>query len=156
MDREGGSSSCTHIRPDARDNPGQPDQTLQNGAASKLSSMSPATIEAESVRARLSQTRATLSQELRALEIELVRTRDMRANGPDDDEHDPDGIPLSSVLQLLEGQRMRLAAGLREAERALIDLAEGRYGRCQSCARAIPEGRLEIKPTTRTCVTCAR
>ena len=118
--------------------------------------MSPATIEAESVRARLSQTRATLSQELLALEIELVRTRDMRANGADDDEHDPDGIPLSSVLQLLEGQRTRLVAALRDAERAMIDLADGRYGKCQSCAQAIPEDRLAIKPTTRTCVTCAR
>jgi RNA polymerase-binding transcription factor DksA len=128
--------------------------------------MSPARIEVDAVdairsrerrrRSRLDETRETLSRELRAVDIELVQTRAMRGNGADDDEHDPDGIPLSSVLQLLEGQRARLVAGLRDADRATTDLADGRYGSCQSCARAIPEDRLEIKPTTRTCVTCAR
>lgn len=97
-----------------------------------------------------------LSQELISIESELTATRAVRANGSDDDEHDPDGIPLSSVLQGLEGQKVRLVAEFREAERAQTELEQGRYGICQRCGRAIPAARLEIKPTTRTCVACAR
>ncbi|MET3807814.1 RNA polymerase-binding transcription factor DksA [Nakamurella sp. UYEF19] len=96
-----------------------------------------------------------LRQDLLAIEVELVATRAVRANGGDDDEHDPDGIPLSSVLQLLEGQKMRAVNDIREAQASLVDLAHGTYGICRICSQPIPPGRLEIRPTTSTCVNCA-
>ena len=34
-------------------------------------------------------------------------------------------------------------------------LADGIYGTCESCGREIPTGRLEARPTARTCVDCA-
>ena len=94
--------------------------------------------------------------ELVQIESELVATRAFRANGGDDDEHDPDGIPLSSVLQLLEGQKMRALGHIRDVEDALGLLAEGRYGVCIRCSQGITPPRLEIKPATRTCINCAR
>ncbi len=94
--------------------------------------------------------------ELAAIESELTATRALRANGGDDDEHDPDGIPLSSTLQLLEGQKVRTLNQIRATESALEDLAQGRHGICRKCLRRIPSHRLEIKPTTGTCVKCAR
>lgn len=106
-------------------------------------------------RTKLQSTRADLLGDLNSLESELATTRAIRANGNDDDEHDPDGIPLSSVLQLIEAQRMRTLAHTRETERALADLEQGTYGTCQNCSQRIPSSRLEIKPATRTCVQCA-
>ena len=94
--------------------------------------------------------------ELAAIESDLTATRALRGNGGDDDEHDPDGIPLSSALQLLEGQKVRTLNQIRLAASALEDLAQGRHGICKKCLQRIPSQRLEIKPTTGTCVKCAR
>ena len=107
-------------------------------------------------RAKLELALATSRRELRSIESELGVARTVRANGGDDDEHDPDGIPLSSVLELLEGQKMRALDHVRDAQDALAILGEGRYGVCVRCSQPIPSPRLEIKPATRTCVTCAR
>lgn len=107
------------------------------------------------MRDRLRLTLDGLRQNLTSIEAELVATRAVRANGGDDDEHDPDGIPLSSVLQSLEGQKRRHISDIREAEAALVDLDQGHYGICEVCGQPIPAARLEIRPTTRTCVDCA-
>ncbi|MDQ2739760.1 MAG: molecular chaperone DnaK [Actinomycetota bacterium] len=94
-------------------------------------------------------------EHLESIESELSITRALRANGGDDDEHDPDGIPLSSVLQLLEGQKMRAVDQIREVATALSDLANGQYGICKKCSQRITSARLEVRPTTRTCMKCA-
>ncbi len=96
-----------------------------------------------------------LSAELVSIDAELTATRAIRANGGDDDEHDPDGIPLSSVLQLLEGQKARALEQSRGAEIALAEIDLGSYGICKSCARPIGAERLVIRPSATTCVACA-
>lgn len=111
--------------------------------------------DADHPRVRLQRVLDDVSAGLSAIEAELAATRAVRANGGDDDEHDPDGIPLSSVLELLEGQKGRLLKESREADSALIGLAHGDYGSCRTCGRPIGVERLQIRPTTRTCVRCA-
>jgi DnaK suppressor protein len=106
-------------------------------------------------RDKLQLTLNGLLEHLESIESELSTTRAVRANGGDDDEHDPDGIPLSSVLQLLEGQKMRAVHQIREAETALSDLVNGQYGICKKCSQRITSARLEVRPTTRTCMECA-
>jgi RNA polymerase-binding transcription factor DksA len=44
---------------------------------------------------------------------------------------------------------------LQEVEQALGRLSRGSYGRCESCAAAIPRERLQAIPWARRCVTCA-
>ena len=94
---------------------------------------------------------------------------------------DGDAIDFRTVL---EGERQRLEAELREAElsgmqpsawrgesksrgthvmdalgeveRALKKLDEGSYGLCEKCQKLIALERLEAKPETRFCVACAR
>jgi RNA polymerase-binding transcription factor DksA len=72
-----------------------------------------------------------------------------------DDEHDPEGATIaferSQLDSLVRGARDRLA----EIDAARTRLAEGRYGTCERCGRAIAAGRLEARPTARTCVACA-
>jgi len=98
---------------------------------------------------------AGLSEELRSVEADLVSFRSDRANAADDDEHDPDGMPLSAVWQRLESRKERLLAQIRETGSAMRSMSDGTYGVCEICSLPIPPARLEIRPTTRRCVTCA-
>ena len=72
-----------------------------------------------------------------------------------DDEHDPEGATIaferSQVGTLVEDARHQLA----EIEAARARLADGTYGTCERCGEPIGEGRLEARPTARTCIRCA-
>ena len=72
-----------------------------------------------------------------------------------DDEHDPEGATIaferSQVGTLVEEARHQLA----EVEAARARLADGTYGTCEECGGPIGEGRLEARPTARTCIRCA-
>ncbi|MEJ7650698.1 MAG: TraR/DksA C4-type zinc finger protein [Nakamurella sp.] len=99
--------------------------------------------------------RKVLLGELTATDAALDRVRAIRSGGQDDDEHDPDGAPLSGEWSRLEGNRRATITRLAEIERALSDLAHGSYGICIDCGATIPPGRLEILPATRQCVDCS-
>lgn len=90
------------------------------------------------------------------LEVALRELRAARAATTDDDEHDPDGAPLSQQWSQLEGRRVALA----ERERALDELRaaarEGRDGRCIRCGRPIDPRRIAAFPFATRCIDCAR
>jgi DnaK suppressor protein len=67
------------------------------------------------------------------------------------------GEGTSQAVDRIEkvGQADALAAKLADVERALVKLDEGSYGRCDRCGSEIPEGRLEARPWSVLCVTCA-
>ena len=71
-----------------------------------------------------------------------------------DDEHDPEGSTIaferSQVGALARQARERLV----EIDAALARVADGTYGTCEACGRAIPAERMEARPTARTCVGC--
>lgn len=78
------------------------------------------------------------------------------AGGAADDEHDPDGSPVSA-------QRVLAAALVAQAEARVAELAEaaaraasGRYGLCECCGGAISPARLAALPAAVRCVECAR
>ncbi len=52
----------------------------------------------------------------------------------------------------IDAERDREA--VRDTARALEAMADGTYGMCRGCNRAIPFERLEVLPTTQTCVAC--
>jgi RNA polymerase-binding transcription factor len=72
-----------------------------------------------------------------------------------DDEHDPEGSTIaferSQVGTLVEDARHQLA----EVDAARARLDGGTYGTCEECGGPIGEGRLEARPTARTCIRCA-
>ena len=72
-----------------------------------------------------------------------------------DDEHDPEGTTIaferSQVGALITQARLRLA----EIDAALARVEAGTYGVCQRCGGAIPDERLEARPTAAYCVACA-
>ncbi len=81
----------------------------------------------------------------------LEASRDSNA----DDEHDPEGHTIAF-------ERSQTGALVRQAERHLVEVehalrrvGEGSYGTCETCGGPIAPGRLEARPTSRTCIGCA-
>ena len=78
-----------------------------------------------------------------------------RQGSNDDDEHDPEGVTLSSEWSRLSALAEAAADEVRQYDDALARWDAGDYGICTSCGKPIPEGRLEVRPFARLCVPCA-
>ena len=106
-------------------------------------------------RAALEQDRARTRQRLAALTGDYADIVAASLDSNADDEHDPEGATIaferSQVGALAEQARQHLV----EVDAALARLDEGTYGVCARCGGAIAAGRLEARPTARTCITCA-
>lgn len=106
-------------------------------------------------RASLLQVRAQLLADLDDAATALAVIRRLRADRSDDDEHDPEGSPLSSEWTRLDARYRAAQQRVRDVDAALAAQAVGEYGRCARCGDVIPAGRLEIMPTATRCVACA-
>lgn len=109
----------------------------------------------DQVRSTLLARRAMLLTELEAATSALVEIRAMRADRTDDDEHDPDGAPLSAEWSRLDGLHRAATRRLSELDVAIAQLDTGGYGICARCGRPISPGRLEVLPAASRCVQCA-
>lgn len=63
---------------------------------------------------------------------------------------DGERTEIDSQLAALESRE------LRQIERALGLMREGRYGKCESCNKSIPIERLRALPFTPLCINCQR
>jgi RNA polymerase-binding transcription factor len=99
--------------------------------------------------------RRDLAVGLEANRVALDDLRRQRADRFDDDEHDPEGLPLSAELLRLDGVRRATEGRIAEVDAALANVKARRYGVCLACERPIPLGRLEARPTASLCVACA-
>ncbi len=93
--------------------------------------------------------------ELAATAAALTEIRRLRADRTDDDEHDPEGSPLSSEWARLDGLRRAALKRVADAETAVAHEAAGRYGICSRCGGPITAGRLAALPTATRCVRCS-
>ena len=68
------------------------------------------------------------------------------------------GLQVQRLRRLRRLQRRTVTSrrALADTEEALARLSAGRYGRCESCAGAIPARRLAATPETHYCARCAR
>ena len=94
--------------------------------------------------------------QLEEVDRQLAQLRSEREQQHDDDEHDPDGVSLSSEWSRLEGLRRSRVDAITGIEQAQARLADGDYGICTGCGSRIPRERLEVRPDATTCVDCAR
>ncbi|UJP09411.1 TraR/DksA C4-type zinc finger protein [Microbacterium sp. KUDC0406] len=78
-----------------------------------------------------------------------------REGSNDDDEHDPEGVTLSSEWSRLSGLTDAAADELRQVDDALARMDAGTYGICAGCGKPIPSARLEVRPFADRCVACA-
>ena len=90
---------------------------------------------------------------LRAAHAEVVAA----AEGANlDDEHDPEGATIAFERQQLAALLAQAESRYAEAEAALVRRREGGYGRCARCGGDIGPERLAARPSTTTCIDCAR
>lgn len=72
-----------------------------------------------------------------------------------DDEHDPEGATIAFERSQVDAVLRQTRGHLAEVEAALARVDVGTYGVCEVCGQPIGEGRLEARPTARTCIACA-
>lgn len=106
-------------------------------------------------RATLLRLRDALTAELETTREALQQIRQLRADRSDDDEHDPEGAPLSGEWSRMESMHRAALQRVRDVEGALANVDAGRYGTCARCHELIAPGRLEALPTAVRCVRCA-
>ena len=107
------------------------------------------------VTALLEGRRRELNERLATVEAQLLAIREARSGATDDDEHDPEGSTLSLEWSRAEGRHADVLREFADLAAAEARLAEGTYGVCASCGRAIPLERLRLLPTATLCVPCA-
>lgn len=107
------------------------------------------------LRTLLEVLRREASERTSALTAALDELTHDRSSQSDDDEHDPEGVPLSAEWSRLSG----LLDGAREEQQqvddALARMDAGTYGVCANCGRGIPVARLRVRPFAAFCVPCA-
>jgi RNA polymerase-binding protein DksA len=99
--------------------------------------------------------RTELDGELGSLGERLTALGAMR-DANNDDEHDPDGAPVSAEWSRLAGIRLEAERELAATDAALARIADGTYGVCANCGRPISPARLEARPTSTLCIDCAQ
>jgi DnaK suppressor protein len=76
-------------------------------------------------------------------------------NSNADDEHDPEGATIAFERSQVAALTQQVQGHLTEIEAAIHRLEEGSYGICETCGQPIAVGRLEARPTARTCIRCS-
>jgi DnaK suppressor protein len=66
-----------------------------------------------------------------------------------------EGLATAETDEVTRAQREALNQVLQEISTAQKRMVEGTFGFCTGCAQPIPVERLEIRPWSATCVTCA-
>lgn len=107
---------------------------------------------AEAIAHRRREVRSLLAE----VEQELAALRALRESLHDDDEHDPDGVSLSSEWSRLEGLKRARLDALAAIDAAAARLARGDGAICCACGGPIAPGRLDARPDATTCIDCAR
>lgn len=106
-------------------------------------------------RARLEELRIDALARAESAIAALTQLTHDREGANDDDEHDPEGVTLSSEWSRLTGLADAAQTELRQIEDAVIRVDAGTYGVCAVCGRSIPSERLEARPFAELCVPCA-
>lgn len=106
-------------------------------------------------RARLDALRSDAAARVASIEETLLALTRDRLGSNDDDEHDPEGVPLSAEWSRLSGLAEGARVELGQVDDALARLEAGTYGVCARCGKPIPAARLEVRPFAELCVPCA-
>jgi RNA polymerase-binding transcription factor DksA len=104
---------------------------------------------------RLAEERARTAERLARLRHDFLGIVDASRDSNADDEHDPEGATIAFERSQVDALVRQAQAHLAEIDAAVERLATGGYGVCEACGRPIAAGRLEVRPTARTCVRCA-
>ncbi len=113
-------------------------------------------MDRETLRQRLLQERQRLELELSELDADLSESLEDSSEESPYDQHmaETAGVTLDREIDLsLEENTM---ASIAQIDRALAKLANGSYGTCDRCAKAIGDERLDAAPFATLCIECKR
>ncbi|NQX26465.1 TraR/DksA C4-type zinc finger protein [Microbacteriaceae bacterium VKM Ac-2854] len=110
------------------------------------------TSQEAALRERLAEVNADLAR----LDGNLDAVLADRGDGTADDEHDPEGTPLSAEWSQLAGVRDERLAAADAIGTALARIRSGGYGVCRRCGAPIGIDRLVARPAAELCIGCAR
>jgi DnaK suppressor protein len=99
--------------------------------------------------------RATTEARIVSLERDWTGMVESSSMTSADDEHDPEGATIAFERAQIETLIERARAHLEEIDDALERVRTGDYGNCEDCGQPIAAGRLEARPFSTTCITCA-
>src|SRR4029450_3041303 len=105
--------------------------------------------------ARLNAERDLITQRLDGLRGDFAGVVEASPHSNADAEPDGEGATIAFERSQVDSLIRQVEGHLAEIDEALERVAAGTYGVCVSCAGAIPDGRLEARPSARTCVACA-
>lgn len=111
--------------------------------------------DAPQLAARLLEQRAALRVRLGQLAEDMDGFFEASRDSNADDEHDPEGQTIAFERAQLAAVTDQTRRHLQEVDAALDRIADQTYGQCEVCGEPIPQGRLEVRPTARTCVSHA-
>ena len=104
---------------------------------------------------RLEEERRRTTERLAALRGEYRGFVDASLDTNADDEHDPEGATIAFEREQVGSLVRQVEEHLRDIDAAVERVGAGTYGVCTVCGRAIPEERLDARPTATKCVGCA-
>lgn len=109
----------------------------------------------EGARERLEAERGQAEQRLTYLTGDFNNVVEASRDANNDDEHDPEGATIAFERAQVSALVSQVRGHLAEIDAALERLVAGTYGTCERCGQPIAPGRLEARPTARTCLDCA-
>ncbi|MCU1544776.1 MAG: DNA-binding protein [Microbacteriaceae bacterium] len=107
------------------------------------------------LRSRLIEDREATAVLVARLMSDIASFQDSVKDSVADDEHDPEGPTLAFERSQSTAILGQTRDHLVQIDSALARLDDGSYGVCSTCARPIPIARLEVRPYSTQCVTCA-
>lgn len=105
-------------------------------------------------RERLEDERRRTLRQLASLTRDFDAVVEASLDSNADDEHDPEGATIAWEREQVAALIARTSAERTELVAALARVADGSYGVCEVCGRAIPPERLDVRPAAKTCVAC--
>jgi DnaK suppressor protein len=96
--------------------------------------------------------RSATVERLARLREDFAGVVDATRDANSDDEHDPEGHTIAFERSQTDALVRQAEHHLTEIDAALERLAAGSYGTCETCGDPIAPGRLQARPTARTCV----
>lgn len=109
----------------------------------------------QSLQLRLDQQQAQAHARIAELEAQIAALTDARRGAFDDDEHDPEGVTLSSQWSMLAGLLDTVRQDQQRVEAAQRRIEQGTFGICAVCGGHIPVAQLEVRPWREQCVVCS-
>jgi DnaK suppressor protein len=108
-----------------------------------------------SIRTHLVADREQTIRLIDSVTAELESFVSARRDTATDDEHDPEGPTLAFERSQSSAVLTQSHQHLTDIDSALLRMDEGTFGQCKTCGGSIALGRLQARPQSALCISCA-